>query len=159
MQEELHHTEKCFLKINGYPKWLLKQTFDSFKTSNKIYNDNINNKNNSNTNTNNLSDKIVHTLKLPYKDNHSTNLIKSLKASIKKSLPENHDVRVILTGIKLSSQFNIKDATNKQHKNDLVYFGRCPSTTCIDSYIGETARHLSERVVDQAGRDTKLHIV
>ena len=42
---------------------------------------------------NNLSDKIVHTLKPPYKGDHSTNLMKSLKAPTKKSLPEN-DVRI-----------------------------------------------------------------
>ena len=48
---------------------------------------------------------------------------------------------------------------NKQHKHDLVYFSRCPSTTCTDCYIGETARRLSERVVDYAGGDTKSHIV
>ena len=61
--------------------------------------------------------------------------------------------------VKLSSQFNIKDDTSKQHKLDLVYFSRCPSTDCTGSYIGETARRLSERVMDPAGRDTKLHIV
>ena len=65
----------------------------------------------------NLSDKIVHTLKLPYKDDHLTNLIKSIKKSTKKSLPEAHDVRIILRGTKLSSQFSIKDKQhNKQHK-------------------------------------------
>ena len=74
-------------------------------------------------------------------------------------MPEKHDVRIILTGTKLSSQFNIKDDTNKQHKHDLVYFSRCPSTDCTDSYIGETARRLSERVMDHTGRDTKSHIV
>ena len=31
--------------------------------------------------------------------------------------------------------------------------------TCIDSYIGETVRHLSDYVVDHAGRDTKQQIV
>ena len=58
---------------------------------------------------NNLSDKIVHTLKLPFKNDHGTNLIKSIEASTKNSLSENHDVRII------------------QHKHDLVYFRRCPS--------------------------------
>ena len=62
-------------------------------------------------------------------------------------MPEKHDVRVILTGTKLSLQFNIKDDTNKQHKHDLVYFSRCPSTNCTDSYIRETARRLSEHVL------------
>ena len=99
------------------------------------------------------------TFKLPYKGNHGINLIKSLKASTKESLVANHDVRIILTGIKLSSQFNIKDDTNKQHKHDLVYFSRCPSMTCTDSYIGETAWRLNKHVVYHPGRDKKSHIV
>ena len=74
-------------------------------------------------------------------------------------MSEKHDVRIVLTCTKLSSQFNIKDDTNKQHKHDLVYFSRFPLTDCTDSYIGETARRLSERVMDHAGRDTKSHIV
>ena len=74
-------------------------------------------------------------------------------------MPEKHDVRIILIGTKLSSQFNIKDDTNRQHKHDLVYFSRCPSTDFTDIYIGETARRLSERVMDHAGRDTESHIV
>ena len=157
LQEELHHIETCFTEFNGYPKWLLKQTLDSYK-NNKNQNNSINNENHNDTNLNRLSDKIVHTLKLPYRGNHGINLIKSIKTSMKKSLPDKHYVRIILTDTKLSSHFNIKDDTNKQHKHDLVYCSRCPSTDCTDSYIGETARRLSERVMDHAGRDTKSHI-
>ena len=91
----------------------MKKTPDSFITSSKECNNKINSKNNNDMNINILSDKIVHTLKLPYKGDHGTNLIKSIKASTKKSLPENYDVRIILTGTKLSSQFNIKDDTNE----------------------------------------------
>ena len=60
LQEELHHIEKCFTETNGYPKWLLKQTLDSFKISSKEYNNNNNNKTNNDMSINNLSDKIVH---------------------------------------------------------------------------------------------------
>ena len=66
---------------------------------------------------------------------------------------------LFLTGIKLSSQFNIKNNTNNQDKHDLVYFSRFPSTIFTDSYIGETAQRLSKRVVDHADRNRKLHIV
>ena len=137
----------------------MKQTLGSFENNNKNHNNNINNENHNDTNLNRLSDKIVHTLKLPYKGDNGINFMKSIKTSTKKSLPEKHDVRILLTGTKLSSQFNIKDDTNKQHKHDLVYFSRCPSTDCTDSYIGETARRVSERVMDHAGRGTKSHIV
>ena len=62
----------------------------------------------------------VKRLKIPYKSDHGINLIKSIKTSTEKSLPEIHDFRIILTGTKLSSQFNIKNDTNKQHTRDFV---------------------------------------
>ena len=54
---------------------------------------------------------------------------------MKKTLIDNHDVGIILTDIKWSFHFNIKDDWDKQYKHDLVYFSKCPSTTCADSYI------------------------
>ena len=98
-------------------------------------------------------------MKPPYKGDQGTNLTNSIQASTEKSLPENHDVRIVLTDIKLSSQFSIKDDTNKQHKHDLVYFSRCLPTNCTNSYTGETARGQCERVVDHASRDTKPYII
>ena len=159
LQKELHNIGKCFTEINCYPKWLLKQTHDSFKTSRKGYNKNVNNRDNNDMNINNLPEKIVHNFKVPYNNDHGNNIIKSIQASAKKPLPENHDVKIILTGTKLISQFSMKDDSNKQHKHDLLYFSRCPPTNCTDSYIGETARGLSERVMHHAGRDTKPHII
>ena len=47
-----------FTEISGHPKWLLKETFDSFKASNKSYNDNIDNRNNNDANISNLPDKL-----------------------------------------------------------------------------------------------------
>ena len=35
LQEELHHTEKCFTKINNYPKWLSKQRLILLKPATK----------------------------------------------------------------------------------------------------------------------------
>ena len=70
------HLKTCFTKINSYRKRLLKQTLDSFKTSNINYNNKINNKNNNDRNINDLFE-IVLTLKLPYKVDHNTNLKKN----------------------------------------------------------------------------------
>ena len=72
--------------------------------------------------------------------------MKSIRTLTEKILPEKHDIRNISTGTKLRFHFNITDETNKQHKHDLAYFSRCPSTTCTDSNIEETARYLSELV-------------
>ena len=55
----------------------------------------------------------MHTLKLPYKVDHSINLIKLLETLTKEWLPEKHDVRINLTSTKLSSQFNINNDANK----------------------------------------------
>ena len=101
----------------------------------------------------------MHAWNLTYKGDHNTNLIKSIKTLTKKSLLEKHDVRIILTGTKLRSQFNIKYDKNIRYKHDLVYFSRFSSTTYTDSYIGEKARRLSERLMDHGGRGTKAHVV
>ena len=154
LKEELYHIEKCFSEINGYPKWILKQTIDSFIISD----DKNDNDSNNNLNTNTVV-KTVHTLKLPFKGEEGTNLIKSIKTTSRKALPENHHVRIVFTGTKLSSHFNIKDETNKQHKHDLVYLSSFPSSTCNNCYIGETGRRLSERVLDHSGKDTKSHVL
>ena len=154
MQEELYHIEKCFSEITGYPKWILKDISHSFIISD----DKNHNDSNNNLDTNTVV-KTVHTLKLPFKYEEGTNLIKSIKTTSRKALPENHDVRIVLTGTKLNSHFNIKDETNKQHKHDRVYLSSCPSSTCNDCYIGEKGRRLSERVLDHSGKDTKSHFL
>ena len=118
-------------------------TWFFWKQNKKNHNNNINDENHNDTNLNRLSGEILQTLKLRYKANDTINLTKSTKASPRKSLLEKHDFRIILTGTKLGLQFNIKDDTNKKHKHDL--FSRCPSTEC---YIGETPRHLIERIMD-----------
>ena len=56
------------------------------------------------------------TLKIACKCDYAINLIESTK----KLLSEKHDGRILLTGTKINSQFNIKDDTNKQHKHNLV---------------------------------------
>ena len=49
----------------------------------KNHNNNINNENHNDTNLNQLSDKVIHTLKLPYRGDHGINLITSIKVSTK----------------------------------------------------------------------------
>ena len=83
LQEELHHIETCFIEFNGNPKWLIKQTFDSFENNNRNHNNNIFNENHNNANLNRLSLKIAQTLKLPYKGDHGINLIKPIKHQLR----------------------------------------------------------------------------
>ena len=67
------------------------------------------------------------------------------------------NTQIAYTGRKLNSCFNIKDLPKFEHQYDIVYLGNCPDPNCNGNYIGETARRMSERVVDHSGRD-KLHL-
>ena len=124
---------------------------------------NINNNSINIRDINNLSDRGVPILKLPYQDDRGINVKKSIKMFTKKTLPDNHDVRIILTGTKFCFHFNIKDNTSKQDKHDLVS-SRSVSPLGIwsgtsDSWLGEIGRRSSESVVDQAGGNAKSHIL
>ena len=59
----------------------------------------------------------------------------------------------------LSSCFNIKDKTKFPHKHDLVYHAKCAEESCTDDYVGETARCISEYVLDHSERDENSHIL
>ena len=62
--------------------------------------------------------------------------MKSLKKQIRKLLPENVKAQVTYTGTKLDTCFNLKDQTKFEHKNDFIYYGKCPVEECPDNYIG-----------------------
>ena len=53
----------------------------------------------------------------------------------KKLLPKEVETRIIYTGVKLRSQFAIKDLTKFEHQHDLVYHVKC--TDCDDKYTRE----------------------
>ena len=36
---------------------------------------------------------------------------------------------------------------------------KCSAENCLNDYIGESARHIIERVKDHGGRDTKSHVL
>ena len=52
----------------------------------------------------------------------------------------------------------VKDMTKFEHKYDVIYFGKCPEQNCTDNYLGESARRVSEGIIDHGGRDKKLHL-
>ena len=96
---------------------------------------------------------------IPYQGGKREQVIKSVRKPIKRLLPSNIKVQVSFTGSKLSSCFNIKDETKFEHRNDIIYLGTCPETTCNDNYIGEAKRRLFERVKDHNGRDFNSHLL
>ena len=57
-----------------------------------------------------------------------------------------------------SSKFQVNDRTIFSHNHDIIYLGNCPENGCSDNYVGETARTISERVLDHTGKDINSHL-
>ena len=78
---------------------------------------------------------------------------------MKKELPSNVKLQITYTGRKLGSLFETKDQTIFEHKHDAIFHGKCPAENCADNYIGETARRVNERIVDNTGREATSHLL
>ena len=59
----------------------------------------------------------------------------------------------------MGSFLNIKNQTKLEHDNDLTYLVKCPENTCLENYLGVTARRISERVSEHAGKDKKSNML
>ena len=84
-----------------------------------------------------------HLLILPYQGDRGNTLVKSLQKRLHNLLP---NTQVTYTRKKLVTCFNTKDQTKFEHQHDIVYHGKCPEVDCIDNYIGEASRKVSERI-------------
>ena len=58
-------------------------------------------------------------------------------------------------GRKMGSSLNIKNQTKLAHKHDYTYLVECPENTRLETYVGETARRLNERIMEHAAKDKK----
>ena len=61
---------------------------------------------------------------------------------------QNHAAQHVYVSRKLGSAFDIKDQTKLVHKHDLTYLVKRPRNTCSETYLGETARRLNERMIN-----------
>ena len=76
-----------------------------------------------------------------------------MKTCVNKLLPNNTKIEVAFKSTKLSSCFNVKDKIDFKHNHDLIYHAKCPEPICINDYVGESARRITERIKDHNGRD------
>ena len=153
LEKEIEHLHHVFNKINGYPWWIINQE------TNKIRNEmaQSNNTSNNEEETPTEVENIESTIMLPYQGDKGDKLLNSLFKTITK-VETKHKTKLIYTGTKMSTCFNIKDKTKTEHENGLVYKYKCQQTDCEATYIGETARRFSERIKDHCGRDHKSHV-
>ena len=99
-----------------------------------------------------------HLLMLPYKGKVGETRLEFLRKTLKSVIPVNNTCRIIYTGTKLASKFNIKNEISKKHKHDLIYKAQCPDLNCYATYIGDLGRRFSEHIIDYSGLDDKSHL-
>ena len=124
LQNEIKHLKKELRDINGYPNWIIEQTIEEVKNQNEM-------RWSTQVRTNNKENE--HLLMLPYKGKVGEKTLKSLRNILKSVIPANNTCKIIYTGTKLASKFNIKDNIIKEHKHDLIYKAQCPELNCDET--------------------------
>ena len=106
LQNELKQTEKEFMKINGYPKWLFDWVNKGSKVPRNASYDNKVTTNDANINMNSWQscEKII-----------------IRKSCIRTHIYSYTEIRLLEIG----SSFNMKDQTKLEHECDLIYFVKC----------------------------------
>ena len=149
LENKIKHLKKKFGDINGYPNWVIEQTIEKVKNQNKMTRS---------TQVITNAEENEHLLMLPYKGKVGETTLKSLRNTLKSVMPVNNTCKIIYTGTKSASKFNIKDEISKKHKHDLIYKAQCPDLNCNETYTGEIGRRFSERIIDHSGRDDQSHL-
>ena len=96
---------------------------------------------------------------VPYCGNQGHKLLSKMKKQLKKTLPGDANTMISYKSTKLSTKSPVKDKTDFQHKNNVVYHSKCPSEGCHENYIGETNRRIVERIQDHNNRDKNSHLL
>ena len=155
LNEEIKYIEPTFEKVNNYPKYVIIQLKREVKLK---HTQNMNIERSAiNQTTQNEQDKR-HLLVLPYAGNKGEKILNSMNKFSTRVLPCTVKTLTAYSGTKLSSEFQLKDHTKKDHQHDVVYYAKCPEEQCTEDYTGETGRRLIERVKDHSGKDSKSHL-
>ena len=109
---KLKHLNKVFRDINGYPNWIIKQTIEKVKNQNEM---------SQSTQVTAKTKENEHLLMLPNKGKVGETTLKSLRNTLKSVIPASNTCKIICTGRKLASKFNIKDKISKENKHDLFF--------------------------------------
>ena len=157
LKKELAHLKKVFTTINGYPHSLVCSIMKKVKEQKKEEKDNKKTEDKKKTNDESTEPKLLM-LKVPYAGSKGENLIKDLKNTLQRNLPENIKCRVVQTGTKLGRKFNVKDKVDGRHLSNFIYRRKCKNKKCKDDYVGETARRKVIRTEEHGGKDKQSWI-
>ena len=106
LKNEIRHLKKVFRDINGYPNWVIEQTIEKVKNQNEIVRS---------IQVITKTEENEHLVVLPYKGKVGETRLKSLRDTLKSVVSANNLCKIIYTGTKLASKFNIKDEISKKH--------------------------------------------
>ena len=148
LDKELKYLEKVFHENNNHLRYVIKQILQQSYEENKEQElDMTNMKLNLNVvEERNVNEEKQHLLLVPYQGKKGDFVIKSMKKRMK---------TLLLTNLpsQLSACFQVKEKTKFEHNHNIVCHCTCPETYCLEKYIGETARRISERVKNHIGKD------
>ena len=147
----MHYIETDFKYQKSYPSWVIDKVIKQVQQAQKVPTNTANENENDN--------KKIHRLLLLYQGDEGCNIIKSVNRCVNKLLPNNTKIEVTFKSTKLSSCVHVKDKIDFEHNHDLIYHTKCPEPTCIDDYVGEIARRITERIKDHSGRDHTSHVL
>ena len=150
LRQELAHVRKAFIETNGYPPNLVKSVLEKIRNNN---NEDMTDTNDDPDDTSEEERRTTLTMKIPYAGEKGENIVKSLQNTLTRNLPTNIACRIVQTGTKLSTKFNIKDQVDEKHLSNFIYHHKCANRKCKDSYVGETARRRILRTEEHGGKD------
>ena len=89
----------------------------------------------------------------------SNKLMTEMKKSCDNLLPA--DIKAIVTyqNRDLSGKFWVKDKSKFCHRNNLVYYGKCPYVTFSDNDVEKTYCRIEELIIDHNNRNKSSHIL
>lgn len=137
----LFHNEvnmiRSTLMRNAYPSWFLDRII---KTC-------VNNFINHNVKFGPQKERLY--IGLPFLGKTTDSIRRVIKQINKQYMPNKDIIVFFKSGKRISNFFRIKDRTSFEMRSHVVYEYKC--TSCHSSYIGETIRHLRQRVAEHKG--------
>ena len=161
LKKELAHLKLVFTTTNGYPRYLvtsvMKKTKEQLHQTTNISSNETKEPTKDDETTIELK---MLTFKVPYAGEKGETLLKDLKKTLQKNLPENIKCRVVQTGTKISRNFNIKDKVDGKHLSNFIYRRPdCKNKKCnLGDYVGETSRRRILRTGEHGGKDKQSEI-
>ena len=128
---------KSMLLRNAYPSWLLDRII-KFSVSNFVQ-----------PNVNYGPHKGRLFIGFPYLGKASDHIRRSIKQISKQFTPHKEVIVYFKPGLRVSNFFRIKDPTPSELRSHVVYEFTC--ATCNGRYIGQTSRHLRQRIAEHLG--------